>query len=118
MVRYRSDGVHRFVLARTMGAVGDVDGVRDALGGAALTVVRLEVSAEVAAARVRARAGGGAVASAELASQAELWSASSVLDADLVVPNQDAAVGETAARVLAHLSAAQHAGQWAMPTGE
>jgi hypothetical protein len=117
VVRFGAEGVNRFVLARTMGDARDVAGVRDALGGAALTVVRLEVPATVAAARVLARGGGGGIAAVELAIQTELWSASSVLDADLVVPNEDRPVMDAAAQILAYLVAAQQR-QWAMPSSE
>ncbi len=109
VARYRAEGVDRFVLARTMVSSAEVAGVRAALGGAALTVVRLDVTAEVATERVRARGGGGAIGPAELATQTELWSASSVLDADLVVANDDGPVVDTAARILAYLTSARPA---------
>ncbi len=105
VARCRAEGVERFVLARTMRDGADVASVRDALGGAALTVVRLEVPPEVAARRVRERGAGGAIAAAELDVQTELWADASVLEADLVVDNDGRPVAETAELILALLPA-------------
>ncbi len=115
--RYRANGVDRFVLARTMRSAADVAAVRDALDGATLTVVRLEVSPEVAAGRVRLRGGDGAIAAAEIGIQTELWADSSVLDADLVVANDGRPLADTASEILAHLDGRPQA-QWAIPGAE
>jgi adenylylsulfate kinase len=115
VARCRAEGVERFVLARAMQSSADVDAVRDAIAPGTLVVVRLEVSAAVAAARVRARGGDGAVVHEDLAEQTELWAASTVLPADVVVVNEGRPVPDVAAEVLRTV-AGDPLGQWAMPS--
>ena len=114
--RFRVEGISRFLLARTVQSAAELTALADAVAPAQLTVVRLEVPTEVAAERVRQRAPVDSVLTDhDLSQQTELWTASTLLDADAVVDNGERPLSAVAAEVLAHLRA--HDPQWAMPTG-
>jgi len=112
VARYRLEGVTRFLLARTVQSTNEVASLRDAVAPAAVAVVRLEVSAHVAEQRVRLRAPHDSLMTDhDLAEQSELWTAASLLDADVVVDNEAGTLSEVAAQVLASLVSAD--GRWA-----
>ena len=116
--RFRAEGIERFVLAHAVQSSAEVGRLRDAVQPAHLTVVRLEVSPEVAAERVRQRAPADSLVTAhDLSEQEALWDAATLLEADLVVRNDhDRPLSAVAAEVLERLAAAAP-GQWAMPSG-
>lgn len=115
--RFRAEGVTRFVLARTVQTAHEVASLRAASAPAALTVVRLEVSPSVAAQRVRLRAPHDSLMTDhDLAQQTEMWTAASLLEADMVVDNDERALSDVATEVLAALTDTD--GQWAMPSAE
>ena len=105
--RFRAEGIDRFVLAHAVQSSSEVARLRDAVQPAHLTVVRLEVSPEVAAERVRQRAPADSLVTAhDLSEQEALWDAATLLDADLVVRNDhDRPLSAVAAEVLALLAA-------------
>ena len=100
--RFRAEGIERFVLAHAVQSSAEVARLRDAVQPAHLTVVRLEVSPEVAAERVRQRAPADSLVTAhDLSEQEALWDAATLLDADLVVRNDhDRPLSAVAAEVL------------------
>jgi adenylylsulfate kinase len=116
--RFRVEGIERFVLAHAVQSTSEVALLRDAVAPAHLTVVRLEVSAEVAAERVRMRAPADSLVTAhDLSEQEALWDAATLLEADLVVRNDDdRPLSAVATEVLAELAAMAPA-QWATPSG-
>jgi thymidylate kinase len=116
--RFRAEAIDRFVLAHAVQSATEVAGLRDAVHPAHLMVVRLEVSPEVAAERVRQRAPADSLVTAhDLSEQEELWDAATLLEADLVVRNDhDRPLSAVADEVLTGLAAAAP-DQWAMPSG-
>jgi hypothetical protein len=118
VTRFRVEGVERFVLAHSVQSTSEVARLRDAVTPAHLTVVRLEVSPEVAAERVRMRAPADSLVTAhDLSEQEALWDAATLLEADLVVRNDDdRPLSAVATEVLAELAAMAPA-QWATPSG-
>lgn len=118
VARFRVEGIERFVLSHSVQSTSEVARLRDAVAPARLTVVRLEVSAEVAADRVRRRAPADSLVTAhDLSEQEALWDAATLLEADVVVRNDDdRPLSAVAAGLLAELAAVAPA-QWAMPSG-
>ncbi len=116
LTRFRAEGVTRFLLARTVQSGGELAALADAVAPAVLTVVRLEVPTELAAARVRQRAPVDSMQTEhDLSEQTEMWTASTLLEADAVVDNGERPLTEVAAEVVAHLRARDP--QWATPSG-
>lgn len=114
--RFRVEGISRFLLAGTVRSGAELAALAHAVAPAVLTVVRLDVPTDLAAARIRGRAPVDSLQTAhDLSEQTELWTASTLLEADAVVDNGDRSLAEVAAEVVAHLQA--HDPQWATPSG-
>jgi adenylylsulfate kinase len=116
LTRFRVEGVTRYLLARAVQSAAELAALADAVAPAGLTVVRLDVPPDIAAERVRQRAPiDSLMTEHDLSQQTELWTASTLLEADAVVDNGARPLAEVAAEVIAHLRARD--GQWAMPSG-
>jgi hypothetical protein len=116
LARFRVEGVSRFLLARTLQSGAELAALADAVAPAVLTVVRLDVPTDVAEARIRGRAPVDSLLTAhDLSEQTEMWTASTLLEADAVVDNGDRPLAEVAGEVVAVLQARDP--QWATPSG-
>ena len=93
--RFRAEGVESFVLARAVVSAHEVDALRAALGGAALTVVRLDAPSEVTTTRLAVRGD-----DQDLAEHARLAAVVAALPVDLVVGTHGRPVRDAAREVL------------------
>ena len=99
--RFRAEGVHRFVLARTIADPSDVAAFARALGDVDLSVVTLEVSSVIARTRIEGRGEAGDTRQSDLD---QLGVTPVAIGGAYAVSNQNRSIRSTADDVLAHLS--------------